>query len=148
RVLGEWWDRLISAAGTTASRLVTETQPPQVTMHVSGEAPDADLAKAAVPHFARALSLATPRQAPVAPAERRTPLLAVHAAALVALLRFYAYPVATLRVVIGDEALDELLEHEAGHWMDSASAAGLPAEAALVKQVLAASSLLGATGVE
>jgi tetratricopeptide (TPR) repeat protein len=148
RVLGEWWDRLISAAEPAVSRLLTETQPLQLTIHVSGDAPDAGLAKAALPHFARALSLATPRQVTVAPAERRMPLLVVHAAALVALLRFYAYPVATLRVVIGDEALDELLEHEARHWMGSASAAGLTAEDALVKQVLAASSLLGATGVE
>ncbi len=148
RVLGEWWDRLVSASEPAVSRLLTETEPLQLTIGVSEDASDADLAKAALPHFARALSAAGPRQVTVAPADRRVPLLVVHAATLVALLRFYTYPVATLRVVISDDALDELLEHEARYWLRSASAAGLPAGATLVKQVLAASSLLGAGSVE
>ena len=148
RVLGEWWDRLVSASEPAVSRLLTETEPLQLTISVSEDASDADLAKAALPHFARALSAAGPRQVTVAPADRRVPLLVVHAATLVALLRFYTYPVATLRVVISDDALDELLEHEARYWLRSASAAGLPAGATLVKQVLAASSLLGAGSVE
>ena len=43
--------------------------------------------------------------------------------------------------------LEDLLEYEAPYWQRAASAAGLPGGAALVKQVLAASSLLGAASV-
>jgi tetratricopeptide (TPR) repeat protein len=148
RVLGEWWDRLASTSEPAVSRLLTGTEPLQLTVGVSEDASDADLAKAALPHFAHALSVAAPRQVTIAPGDRRMPLLVLHAAALVALLRFYTYPVATLRVVISEDALDELLEHESRYWLRSASAAGLPAGAALVKQVLAASALLGAASTE
>jgi len=148
RVLGEWWDRLISASESAVSRLLSKTEPLQLAVSVSEDASDADLAKAALPHFARALSVAGPQQVTVAPGDRRMPLLVLHAAVLVALLRFYTYPVATLRVVISDDALNELLQHEARYWIRSASAAGLPAGAAIVKQLLAASSLLGAASIE
>jgi hypothetical protein len=47
-------------------------------------------------------------------------------------------------VIIGDHVLEDLLEYEARHWQRAASAAGLPTGAAVVKQVLAAFSLLGA----
>jgi tetratricopeptide (TPR) repeat protein len=148
RTLGEWWDQLISACDPAVSRLLTETEPLQLTTGIGENASDVDLAKAAMPHFARALSVGAPRQVTVAAGDRRLPLLIVHAAALVALLRFHTYPVATLRVVLSHDALGELLEHEAKYWLRSASAAGLPAGAVLVKHVLAASSLLGAASIE
>ncbi len=40
-------------------------------------------------------------------------MLVLHAAALVAVLRFQSDPAASLRVVVGERALDELLGHEA-----------------------------------
>ena len=147
RVLGEWWDRLIEAADPVVARMLTETKPLRLTAPVSVDASDADLAEAAVPYFARALSVAVPEQVSVQPADRRVPMLVLHAAALVALLRSYPYPAASVQVIIGDDALDELLEHEARRWRRAASAAWLPAGAALVKQVVAASALLGAASV-
>ena len=87
--LGEWWDRLIGASDPAVARLLTETEPLRLAAPVSEDASDADLAEAAVPYFARALSVAVPEQVRVEPADRRVPVLVLHAAALVALLRFY-----------------------------------------------------------
>ena len=147
RVLGEWWDRLIGASGPAMSELLSETEPLRLAAPVSEDASDADLAKAAVPYFARALSVDVPERVTVEPADRRVPVLVIHAATMLALLRFSTYWVTSLRVVIGDHVLEDLLEHEAPYWQRAASAAGLPGGAALVKQVLAASSLFGAASV-
>jgi tetratricopeptide (TPR) repeat protein len=147
RVLGEWWERLIRGSDPAMSQLLTETEPLWLAAPVSEDASDADLAEAAVPYFARALSVDVPERVTVEPADRRVPMFMIHAATLLALLRFSTYWVASLRVVIGDHVLEDLLEYEAHYWQRAASAAGLPAEVALVKQVLAASSLLGAASV-
>ncbi len=146
RSLGEWWDRLTGASSRAPAQLLTQTEPLRLATPVRENASDADLTEAAVPYFARALSIATPARVTVELPELpgRMPVLVLHAAALVALLRFRTYPVASLRVVVGDDVLDELLEHEARYWRRTASAAGLPAGATLVKQVVAASCLLGA----
>jgi tetratricopeptide (TPR) repeat protein len=147
RALGEWWDKLIEASDPAVSRLLSATEPLRLAAPVSENASDADLAKAAVPHFAQALSVDAPERVTVEPADRRVPLLVIHAATVLALLRFSTYWVTSLRVVIDDHALEDLLEYEAHYWQRAASAAGLPARAALVKQLIAASSLLGATSV-
>ena len=147
RVLGEWWDRLIGASDPAMSKLLSKTEPLRLAAPVSEDASDADLAEAAVPYLARALSVDVPERVRVELADRRVPVLEIHAATLLALLRFSTYWVTSLRVVIDDHVLEDLLEHEARHWHRAASAAGLSAEAALVKQVLAASCLLGATSV-
>jgi tetratricopeptide (TPR) repeat protein len=147
RVLGEWWDRLIGVSDPAMSQLLSETEPLRLAAPVSEDASDADLAEAAVPYFARALSVDVPERVTVEPADRRMPVLVIHAATALALRRFSTYWVTSLRVVIGDHVLEDLLEHEAHYWQRAALAAGLPAGAALVKQVLAASSLLGAASV-
>jgi tetratricopeptide (TPR) repeat protein len=147
RALGEWWDRLIGASHPAMSRLLRESEPLRLRASISEDASDADLAEAAVPYFARALSVHVPERVTVEPADRRVPVLVVHAATVLALLRFSTYWVTSLRVVISDHVLEDLLEYEAHYWQRAASAAGLPAGAALVKQLLAASSLLGASSI-
>jgi tetratricopeptide (TPR) repeat protein len=147
RALGEWRDQLMGASDPAMSKLLSETEPLRLAAPVSEDASDADLAEAAVPYLARALSVDVPERVTVEPADRRVPVLVIHAATLLALLRFSAYWATSLRVVIDDHVLEDLLEFEVAHWNRAASAAGLPAGVALVKRVLAASSLLGATSV-
>ena len=80
RVLGEWWDRLIGASDPAMSKLLSETEPLRLAAPVSEDASDAELAEAAVPYFARALSVDVPERVTVEPADRRVPVLVIHAA--------------------------------------------------------------------
>ena len=105
---------------------------------------DADLVAAAVPYFCRALDISLPAQVEFELPGQRVPVLVLHAAALVAALRFQHDPAASLRVVVGEGVLDELLMHEARYWRGAAQAAGFPAEGALIKPVVAAAALVGA----
>jgi tetratricopeptide (TPR) repeat protein len=148
RALGEWWDRLISASEPAAARLLTEAAPLRLAARLSEDASDTDLARAALTYFARALSIAVPEQVTVEPAARPMPVLVLHAAALVALLRSYPFPASSVRVIISGDTLQELLEHEARGWQRAASAAWLPAGAATIKQVIAAACLLGPANAE
>jgi tetratricopeptide (TPR) repeat protein len=147
RSLGEWWDRLIEGSVPAVAQLLTEAPPIQLDMPIAEGVSDADLAQAAVPYFARALSVQVPGRVEVDRAARRAPVLVLHAAALAAVLRFSAYPVASLRVVVDDAVLDELLEHESRYWRRAARAAGLPGAEPLVKPVVAAAALVGARSV-
>ena len=71
------------------------------------------------------------------------PVLLLHAAALVAVLRSAAAPAAGLQLDVGTGVLDELLEHEARYWQRAARATGLSTDSAVLGQVTAAAALLG-----
>ena len=62
-------------------------------------------------------------------------------------MRFSTYSVAALRVVIDDDVLEELLEHEAQLLATFCFGSRAPAGATLVERVVAASSLLGPASV-
>ena len=148
RSLGEWWPRLAGGFPPEVARRLTDCAPLQLDAPVTAGTTDAGMAEAAVPYFARALSMPAPGRVEVERAAQRVPVLLLHAAALVALLRFSTAPGALLRVAISDGVLDQLLEHEAGYWRRAAVAAGLSGDAALVRQLVAAALLLGAGSVE
>ena len=143
RSLGEWWDRLVEGSDD-AAQLVSQAEPVQLDAPVRDDASDAELVEAALPHFARALSVEVPGRAAVRETGQRLPVLVLHAAALVALLRFYADSGVSPGVSGSSGVLDELLEHEARFWRCGAGEAGLPDQDSLVKQVVAAAALLGA----
>jgi hypothetical protein len=147
RSIGEWWERLVERSPVEVVRLLTETEPVRLHLPVRPDAPDAALAQAAVPFFARALSVAIPGQVEVERAARRVPVLMLHAAALVAVLRHAEQPRLVLRVVVGDGVLDELLEYETRFWRGAAAAVGLPGDPVVVNQVVAAATVLGAGSV-
>lgn len=148
RWLGEWWQRLTGGFGPEIARRLMDCEPVRLAAPVSADATDAGIAAAAVPYFALALSAQAPGRVEVERAARRVPILLLHAAALVGLLRFSADPGAALRLAVSDGALDELLEHEASYWRRAAVAAGLPDDVALVRQVVAAATLLGAGSLD
>ena len=79
--------------------------------------------------------------------DRRVPVLVLHAAALVAVLRSAEDPVRRQRVAVG-AALDELLEHEARYWRRTAAAARLSDDGRVFKPVVAAAALLGAADLD
>src|SRR6185437_13306712 len=108
------------------------------------ETSNADLIADAVPQFARELNCAPPNQVEFELPPRRVPVLVLHTAALVAVLRFRDNPTASLRLVVAEGVLDELLEHEARYWRRSAAMAHLPEDGALLKPVVGAAALLGA----
>jgi len=142
RALGEWWSELLEQSAPAVQLLLTEAEPLHLTRPVAPDLGDDDLARAALPYFASALRLAVPLQVRFGLPAQRMPVLLLHAAALVAVLRSAAAPAAGLQLDIGAEVLDELLEHEARYWQRAARAAGLSADPAVLGQVTAAGALL------
>jgi tetratricopeptide (TPR) repeat protein len=146
---GEWWGHLKAAAspiGPAASRAVTlrlQAGP--------GDGTDsAELVARAVPRFAAHLGLPAPEDVEVEPAPHPVPMLVVHAAALVAVLRGErggGGPAPT-RVGVGPDVLDELLRHAARAWHESAARAGITGpqglDGAAVENCVAVTSLLAA----
>jgi tetratricopeptide (TPR) repeat protein len=148
RSLGEWWERLIEKSAPAVGGLLAGARPVWLDAPVTRDVPDAGLAAAAVPFFARALGVTVPSLAEFEFPAARVPILVVHAAALVAVLRHVAAgPGAAARVAVTDGVLDELLEHEARYWRRSAVAWGLPDSGPLIKPTVAAAALLGADSI-
>jgi hypothetical protein len=144
RSLGEWWDRLIEASAFAVARLLTEAAPIRLADEITRETSDAELVAQAIPQFARVLRCAVPEQAEFELSGQGVPVLVLHTAALVAVLRFRQDPAASLRVVVAGGVLDELLEHEARYWRRTAAAARLSDDGTLLKPVVAVAALLGA----
>jgi tetratricopeptide (TPR) repeat protein len=144
RSLGEWWDRLKEKSAYAIVRLLSETEPIILTEQVSQEISQAKLVADAVPQFARALGCASPLPVQLELPVRPVPILVLHTAALIAVLRFRDDPARSLSVIVGEGLLDELLEHESRYWRRKAAAVGLPEDGALLKPVTAVAALLGA----
>ena len=144
RSLGEWWEQLIEKSVPAIGQLLTRAEPIRLAEQITKKTSEADLIADAIPQFARALQCDAPEQVEFELPVHRVPVLVLHTAALVAALRFRDDPAASLRVVVAEGVLDELLEHEARYWRRKAAVAGLPENGALLKPVVAVAALLGA----
>jgi tetratricopeptide (TPR) repeat protein len=143
RSLGEWWDVLASGSGPEPMALLGA---PPVTLYapLSVDGSDSDVAAAAVPSFARALSAAEPVAVEVERSALRLPVLLLHSAALLATVKSAAEPGRLARVVIVDTGvLRRLLGCEARYWRKAAVDAGLPDDEPLLEQAVAAVTLSG-----
>ncbi|MDQ3764008.1 MAG: hypothetical protein M3460_21125 [Actinomycetota bacterium] len=141
RSVGDWWWRL--GADVAAVRDLVQAYPPlTLSARVDSEANPADLAQEALPHFARALGVPTPKTKITVSQE--LPLLALHAAALLAVLRSHDdQPVGRLVADLG--VLKELLGHERRFWRHSADQAGLSdLSPGMLEQAVAVACLFGA----
>ena len=143
RSLGEWWDPLAGESAPAVTRLLAEHDPVRLDGPVA-DVPDADLAAAAVPFFAGRLGVPVPKRVVFGFPAGRVPVLMLHAAALVAVLRSQASPPGPLRVAVTSRVLGELLEHEARHWQRTAAAAGLSGDGRVLNAVVAALVVAGA----
>ena len=144
RALGEWWDRLVEKSVSAVGALLTEAEPIRLAEQINQEMSDAALVDRAIPQFARALKCTTPERVEFELPPHRVPVLVLHIAALVAVLRFRDNSAASLRLVVAQGLLDELLDHEARYWRRTVIRAGLPEDGALFKPAVAAAALLGA----
>ena len=144
RALGEWWDRLIEKSAPAIGMLLTEAEPVRLAEQITQETSEASLVAGAVPQFAHALQCATPERVEFELPPHRVPVLVLHTAALVAVLRFRDNPAVSLHLAVAQDLSDELLEHEARYWRRTAIRAGLPEDGALLKPAVAAAALLGA----
>jgi tetratricopeptide (TPR) repeat protein len=143
RSLGEWWDRLVGESDHDVRQLLRQAPPVQLGAAVALAKSDAELAADAVPCFAAKLKLPAPRVEFELP-PGRVPVLVLHAAALVAVLRS-ALDSAPQQVVVREEGvLEELLTHEERYWRLTAKASGLPGDGGLLKPFIAVAALLGA----
>lgn len=87
RSLGEWWKRLTEQSSPAVARLLVETDPMRLIPPLANDKSDEALAAEAVPYFAGALRIAPPASVEFELPRARVPVLVLHAAALVAVLR-------------------------------------------------------------
>ncbi|HXL93452.1 MAG TPA: hypothetical protein VN969_31360 [Streptosporangiaceae bacterium] len=99
RSLGEWRDRLAEESAPAVARLLAAAGPVLLDTAVA-DVPDANLAAAAVPFFAAALGVPPPGGVVFALPTWRVPVLVLHAAALVAVLRSRQDPRGPVRVAV------------------------------------------------
>ena len=145
---GEWWDRLEAAASPAGSAVARALTLP-LEADPEAELSDRELVAAAVPQFARYFDLPEPSGVEVELSAGPVPLLVLHAAALVVVLRTMEQDSpAPGRVVADLGVLDELLRHESRYWYSSAREAELTGPQGLgtveVQRCIAVTSLLGA----
>ncbi|HEY6422655.1 MAG TPA: tetratricopeptide repeat protein, partial [Pseudonocardiaceae bacterium] len=123
RSVGDWWLHLRSDVAAVR-KLVRAHAPLLLSAQVdSARGPD-DLVRAAIPHFAAALNARSPAKIEVTVPDE-VPLLVLHAAALLAVLRSRDQHAPAGQLVAGLDVLDELLGHERRYWEHSAARAGL-----------------------
>lgn len=146
RSVGDWWEQL--GADVAAVRdLVRAHDPITLQAQVDYSRDSAALVREAVPHFAAALGVPVPSHIDVTVPDDVPPLLVLHAAALLAVLRSQDQPTASGQLVAGLDVLDELLGHERRYWIHSASGMGLGHLSAVVLQrAVAVACLFGVTG--
>jgi tetratricopeptide (TPR) repeat protein len=144
RSLGEWWEQLVEESPEAIGQMLSAAPPIRLGAPVTTDFSDAELVTAAVPYFCRVLEVEQTGQIEFELPAARVPILVLHTAALVAVLRFQSGPAASPPMVVGPGVLDVLLIHEARYWRRTARAAGLPARGPLVKPVVAAAVLIGA----
>ena len=122
---GEWWAQLEAFPDDDVRRLVAAAKLVPVGTVVGQAASGADLVRAAVPEFARALGTAVPDLMEVQIPAGPVPILVLHAAALLAVLdardHLHEGPVR----VVADEVLAGLLLREKTFWLGSARTADL-----------------------
>jgi len=88
RSLGEWWDWLAEEPAPAVAHLLREASPIRLDAPITSQLSDAQLATEAVPFFTRELKLTSPSEVVFdVPNDRRLPVLVLHAAALLAVLR-------------------------------------------------------------
>ncbi len=124
RGVGDWWRRLESASSEVRT-LVRAYRPMELATGVDSTS-KTELVHEAMKHFAKALGVSTPQNVEVeVPGE--VPLLVLHAAALVAVLRHQRPGERTHpeKLVVHLGVLDELLGHEWRYWEQSAAQNGL-----------------------
>ena len=143
RDLGEWWKRLVRESDNRVSQLLEEVLPVRLGAAVDPAESDAELAAAAVPYFAAELKLPVPRVEFALPPER-VPVLVLHAAALVAVLRSAPDSAPQQVVVREEDVLKDLLTHESRYWGRTATASRLPDDGEILEPSVAVAALLGA----
>lgn len=149
RSAGDWWEQL-GADVAAVRRLVQAYRPMTLSAQLDSTSSPADLVHAAVPHFARALGVPAPKIKRVTVLGER-PLLTLHAAALLAVLRSQDHQASTGQPVVDldgvlqqDAVLKELLGHERRFWVQSAEQAKLDLGPVVLQRAVAVACLFSA----
>ncbi|MFC4530268.1 tetratricopeptide repeat protein [Sphaerisporangium dianthi] len=155
RSAGEWWRRLEGDERVVRELFIqADAERMELTARVSERASNAQVVAEAAKAFAYLFKLDQTPKVEVAgmTEDEPVPILDLHAAALVGVLRSAEQSSATVRVELTDVLVD-LLSHEVRYWQGSADAAGLregPAGLPLevLRQIVAAGALLGSASQE
>ncbi|GAA3241041.1 ATP-binding protein [Dactylosporangium siamense] len=123
RDVGEWWERLRFSAHLPTSELVRRVAPQRLAHALAPDLSPDDLVTQAVSHFATALRVPAPAEWSVQRSDAAAPVLVLHAAALLVVLRErdrQAGPGDPQRTEVrAERVLSELLLHEGRLWAGS-----------------------------
>jgi tetratricopeptide (TPR) repeat protein len=143
RGAGEWWAQLEGFPDHNVRRLVAAAGPVPVSTVLGEMASGADLVRAALPEFARAVGTAVPAQVEVQIPAGPVPILVLHAAALLAVLDSQGRePNEPVRLVANEEVLIDLLRRERTFWLGSARMAD-DVDSVVAAQAVAVACLIG-----
>lgn len=142
RSAGDWWSRLGSNA-PVVRHLVQKYDPLTLSARMDSAGSPAELVRAAVPYFATALGAPAPTKIDIRVPDE-VPLLVLHAAALVAVLRSQNPQTPAGQLVADLGVLKELLGHESRFWEHSATRAGLGLGLVALQRAVAVACLFGA----
>lgn len=141
RSAGDWWEQLGSDVPTVRD-LVQAYPPMTLSPEVDPVRSATELVHDAVAAFAEALDIRAPQIDVAVPGE--VPLLALHAAALLAVLRSRDQRAPAGQLVADLGVLPELLGHERHFWEHSAEQAGLGLGPVVLARSVAVACLFGA----
>lgn len=143
RSAGDWWWQLGADEGAV-QELIEAYPPLELSARVDSAISPTELIDAAVRSFAAKLGVRVPTGAAVTSPAGEVPVLALHAVALLAVLRSRDpwAPAGPLMADIG--VLTELLRHERRFWAHSAEQAGLGLDPVVLQRAVVVACLFGA----
>lgn len=143
RSAGDWWWQLGSDAPAVRD-LVEAYSPLELPARVDSVFSPAELVRAAVPRFADARGVPAPTEIEVTVPAGEVPLLALHAAALLIVLRSEDRGESAGQLMADVGVLNELLRHERRFWAHSAQQVNLDVGPVVLQRAVAVACLFGA----
>jgi hypothetical protein len=141
RSAGEWWWQLRSDVPAMQD-LIGEYQPLDLSAQMPVVSPT-ELINKAMRSFAKELGVPVPTVPPAIP-PGEVPVLALHAAALLAVLQSRDHPAPAGPLLASIGVLNELLRHEGRFWAHRARQAGLGLDPVVLQRAVAVACLFGA----
>ncbi|SEG69087.1 hypothetical protein SAMN05216223_108150 [Actinacidiphila yanglinensis] len=141
RSAGEWWEELLGSCDDSLSEALTASPPLALEAMPGSSCGEAFVD--AVSAFAARLGLPPP-DAVIADHEPNVVILALHAAALLAVVEQQGGSDVTAALGVGTEVFSRLLRHEARYWHQSARARALLLDPGVERRAVALGTWIGA----
>ena len=142
RSAGEWWQQLLASAERRATSLL-EAQAPMTLGPVTAAGGPQEIFDDAVTAFAQKIGVSRP-DTTLTLTETDPVILAVHAAALLAVVDHSVGAQPPDQAISGQQVMQALLQHEARYWARTAASRGLDLDISVLRLAVAVGCMIGA----